>query len=77
MQARILIQRKLLVVGLRNLQIEHASEGSVEVAQAYMQARGHQRTTKAKILPLTARPLPHERDKKDGVARAKQPLAPP
>lgn len=76
----MLIQRKLLVVGPWDLQIEHAaqaSEGSVEVAQTCMQARGHQRTTKAKILPLTARPLPHERERKDGVARAKQPLAPP
>lgn len=59
----------------------HASEGSVEVAQTCMQARGHQRTQKPKSSPLTARPLPHERErgkkKKDGVARAKQPLAPP
>jgi hypothetical protein len=56
--------------GPRNLQIEdaaHVSEGSVEVAQTCMQARGHQRT-----------PSPSSREReKDGVARAKQPLAPP
>lgn len=57
--------------GPRNLRIEdaaHASEGSVEVAQTCMQARGHQRTQKPKSSPLTARPLPHpqaiEREKK-------------